>query len=181
MSGVNAFCQDLPFHRIPEHPEEYSTNAVVQRYIDGLGFRLYWATDGLRTEDLNFRPARDVRTIRGTLDHIYSLCILIEKTISGVSGPDPEFIQQLEYVELRKAILNSLYRTRQRLEKPLDFEQSDIVFGSGDNEFRLPFWNLLNGPISDAMYHTGQVVAFRRASGNPIAKGVNVLTGEKSE
>ena len=178
---MSAFSQGLPFHRIPDYPGEYSANAIIQRYIDGLGFRLHWATEGLRTEDLNFKPSRDVRTIRETLDHIYSLCIVIEKTVSGGSGPDPSTIQELEYGELRKAILNSLYRTRQTLEKPLDFEKSDIVFGSGDNEFRLPFWNVINGPMSDAMYHAGQVVAFRRASGNPIPGGVNVLTGKKSE
>ena len=41
-----------------------------------------------------------------------------------------------------------------------------------------PFWNLINGPFSDIIYHTGQVVAFRRISGNPINPGVNVFVGQ---
>jgi len=50
-----------------------------------------------------------------------------------------------------------------------------MIFG----ETQFPFWNVINGPISDAIWHTGQVVSFRRTSGNPFPKGVNVLTGKK--
>ena len=45
-----------------------------------------------------------------------------------------------------------------------------------DNTFA--FWNQLNGPISDAIWHSGQVVMNRRASGNPLRKGVNVFLGK---
>ena len=45
-----------------------------------------------------------------------------------------------------------------------------------DNTF--PFWNQINGPISDAIWHSGQVVMNRRASGNPLRKGVNVFLGK---
>ena len=41
-----------------------------------------------------------------------------------------------------------------------------------------PFWNMINGPISDAIWHSGQVVANRRASGNPINPKVNVFIGK---
>jgi hypothetical protein len=41
-----------------------------------------------------------------------------------------------------------------------------------------PFWNQINGPISDALWHCGQVVMNRRASGNPLQKGVNVFIGK---
>jgi len=39
---------------------------------------------------------------------------------------------------------------------------------------------LLNGPIADALTHVGQVISFRRTSGNPIPKGVNVFMGIKN-
>ena len=44
-----------------------------------------------------------------------------------------------------------------------------------------PFWNQLNGPIEDAVWHCGQIVAFRRASGNPISKKISVFTGKVNE
>ena len=54
-----------------------------------------------------------------------------------------------------------------------------IKFNRGGAYSEFPVWNLINGPISDAIYHVGQIVSFRRTSGNPIEKGVNVFLGEK--
>ena len=45
----------------------------------------------------------------------------------------------------------------------------------------MPFWNQLNGPIEDAVWHSGQIVVFRRASGNPISKKISVSTGKVRE
>ncbi|MFT7499284.1 MAG: hypothetical protein ACI8QP_001887, partial [Porticoccaceae bacterium] len=41
-----------------------------------------------------------------------------------------------------------------------------------------PFWDLINGPIEDAVWHSGQLVSFRRSSGNPMNPKVNFLTGK---
>ena len=40
-----------------------------------------------------------------------------------------------------------------------------------------PFWNVINGPLSDALTHTGQINSFRRLAHNPVA-GANVFLGE---
>ena len=68
---------DLPYYQIPPYPETYTAGTVAARLIDGLGFRYYWATEGLRPEDLQFRPNEAARTTEETLDHIYELSILI--------------------------------------------------------------------------------------------------------
>jgi hypothetical protein len=31
-----------------------------------------------------------------------------------------------------------------------------------------PFWHIVNGPLSDALSHTGQIAAFRRLNGNVV-------------
>ena len=56
-----------------------------------------------------------------------------------------------------------------------------IIFKRGEQESTFPLWNLLNGPIADAIYHCGQIVAFRRASGNPQDPGVSVFSGKTRE
>jgi len=38
---------ELPYHQIPDHAETYSAGNIVSRMIDGLGYRYYWATEGL--------------------------------------------------------------------------------------------------------------------------------------
>jgi hypothetical protein len=67
-----------------------------------------------------------------------------------------------------------------KLMNPKELEALEVIFERGGGQVRFPLWNLINGPISDAIYHTGQVVSFRRSSGNPIPKGVNVFLGVKN-
>ena len=59
----------------------------------------------------------------------------------------------------------------------LELKAFKIVFQRGDNRSEFPFWNQLNGPIADALWHVGQVVTFRRSSGNPMNPKVSVLQG----
>lgn len=42
--------EQLPYYEIPEPAESYTTGGVLSRMMDGLGFRYYWATEGLRPE-----------------------------------------------------------------------------------------------------------------------------------
>ena len=83
----------------------------------------------------------------------------------------------LSFDELRSKTLNLLKNSINKLDefKDSDFESNKIIFG--DNKFDL--YNLFHGPISDSLYHIGQIVAFRRASGNPIPIGVNHFMGIK--
>lgn len=57
----------------------------------------------------------------------------------------------------------------------------EMVFKNSSGSREYPFWNLINGPIADALWHVGQVVTFRRSSGNPLPSGVSVLQGVKRE
>lgn len=51
----------LPYREIPPYPENYTAANVAARVVDGLGFRYYWATEGLRPEDLAYQPNKDER------------------------------------------------------------------------------------------------------------------------
>ena len=91
--------------------------------------------------------------------------------------------EEMSFDELRKRTLENIALASKLLKegKEGDMEAYKIIFQRGDNTTEYPFWNMINGPIADAIYHTGQVVAFRRASGNPIQKGVRMLTGTAPE
>lgn len=86
----------------------------------------------------------------------------------------------MSFVELRQKTLEHLKAARDLLmrSKDEDLANYKMVFKreSGTREF--PFWNEINGPISDAIWHVGQVVSFRRASGNPFNTKANVLVGK---
>lgn len=179
MSTVNAQ-NELPYYEIPDAPSTYEPGNVMARMMDGWGFRYYWASHLLTEKDLNFKPSEDARTTRETLDHICGLSNFVLSTVK----PDPNRsnidYSSLSYEELRALTLNNIKVVSDEL-KGKSAEQLaaiEIVMGRGDKKSTLPFWNLINGPVEDAVYHTGQVVSFRRASGNPINSKISVLTGK---
>lgn len=172
---------NLPYNQIPDYPEEYSANNVAARMVDGLGFRYYWATKDLREEDLEYSPSEDSRTSRQTLEHIYGLSRTIMHGPQSKVNSYPK--EDLDFDELRKRTLENLALASKLLKegKERDMDGYLMIFQRADGRSEFPFWNMINGPIADAIYHTGQIVAFRRASGNPIQKGVRMLTGKTAE
>jgi hypothetical protein len=175
--------QELPYYQIPEYPEKYTAETVAARMVDGLGFRYYWATEGLRDVDLDYQPSDEARTSKETLEHIYELTKILINTTQQKATVFPNTDKKLSFKELRKQTLLNIQSASQQLKSTTksDLSEFNMVFQSGDNQTEFPFWNLLNGPIADALWHVGQVVSFRRNSGNPINSKAEVLLGRLLE
>ena len=172
----------LPYHQIPDYPEVFESGNVAARMVDGLGYRYYWVTKDLRQEDLDYKPSEDGRSTKETLDHLFGLSKMIMNTTLKKANSRGEE-KEMTWEEKRAATLNNFKTASDHLKGKTseDLQALDIIFKRGDQESRVPFWNLLNGPIADAIYHCGQIVAFRRASGNPQHPGVNVFMGKTKE
>ncbi len=174
-----AFSQDDEkdyYYEIPDYPESYHAGSVSARVVDGLGFRYYWATEGLTEENLVFRPIEGARSIEETIDHIVSLTQILKDAVNErpFEGVD---LEGLSYSEKRAMTLENIQLASQRLKSSTaeDLAKYDMIFSSG-NEY--PFWNLLNGPIADAINHVGQIITLRRTNGNPINQNISVLRGK---
>jgi uncharacterized damage-inducible protein DinB len=170
----------LPYREIPNYPEKYTPETVVIRMIEGLGFRYYWATEGLTAKDLAFKPSDKARTLEETIDHILGLSNIIlnamQKKVNGKSG---EETSTLTFEVKRRKTLENLKVAADLLKNNKeDLDEYKIMFKNGDKITEYPFWNLINGPIEDAIWHVGQVVTFRRSSGNPFNAKASVLTGK---
>lgn len=168
----------LPYYEIPDYPETYTAGAVAARMIDGLGFRFYWATEGLRKEDLAYKPGNDTRTTQQTIEHIHGMSIIILNSTKGLSTEGQP--ATLPFEAMREQTLLNLQAASNTLRTLSDTDLNNIkmVFKRGDKTTEFPFWNEINGPIADCLWHVGQVVSFRRASGNPFTDKVSVLTGK---
>ena len=168
--------KDLPFFEIGDYPDEYSSTHIVARMIEGLGYRYYWATHSLNEKDLSYKPSDDSRTTHDIIEHIHSLSLMI---VSSFKNEEFNFeSEKYTYELLREKTLNNLKFIHLSLQENPDLSQLDIRFNRGGNDLSFPFWNQINGPISDAIWHCGQVVMNRRSSGNPLQSGVNVFTGK---
>ncbi len=170
----------MPYYEIPEAPDEYTPNTVAARMIDGLGFRYFWATEGLRTEDLAYRPNETARSSEETLDHIYGLSLIIIKAHNPDYKPDSRKADEMSFEEKRKYTLNHFKQASDVLKSAntKSLEDYPIVSGSGDQSSSFPYWNMINGPIADAIWHVGQIVSFRRSSGNPFNSKASVFSGK---
>lgn len=172
----------LPYYEIPEYPENYNSGNTVSRMIDGLGYRYYWATKDLRTEDLAYKPDSSNRTVGETIEHILSLSRTVLNTVRNKPNIRPGKATPQGFEEQRAETLNNMYRSSEILlgRSAEDLASMEIIFKRGENERRFPFWHVLNGPLADAIYHTGQIVAFRRAAGNPVDPRMNVFAGKSN-
>ena len=168
-----------PFSDISEYPSEFSQANIVSRMIEGLGYRYYWASKSLSETDLEYKSSEDARSTLEIIKHIYSLTNMIS---SSFKNQQYEFSDvNYSYKELREKTLLNLEYIHEQLKLNPDFSKLKIRFERGGNMMEFPFWNQINGPISDALWHCGQVVMNRRASGNPLQSGVNVFIGKTSD
>jgi hypothetical protein len=164
--------ENLPYYELPDYPEEYTVGAVAARFIDALGFRFYWASDSLTEKDLAYKANDDGRSSFETVNHIYDLSKIIVN--SALKQPNDREKEELSYKELRSKTLNNLKTAADILRESEDISQFKIIFG----EQEIPFWNQINGPISDAIWHCGQLVIYRRTTGNSINPKVNHFSGK---
>lgn len=173
----------IPYYQIPDYPSSYTSGNVISRLIDGLGYRYYWASEGLTEKDLLFRPSLEGKNTLETIAHINELSLTILNVAMHVPNERPYKANEKSYEKHRSETLINFKKASElfllKTEKELD--ECLIIFKRGEKTSEFPFWNLINGQIADAIYHTGQLVSFRRSSGNPINSQVNVFTGKTAE
>ncbi len=183
---ANVQCQEtsldsVPYATIPKAPATYTPGTVVSRMIDGLGFRYRWATEALTIKDFEYKPGNEGRTIAETMDHVYHLSMIIvlsaKKEARDFTKEEPE----LTVLEKRTATLANLEMASKLFKESQSLEEHRLIFKRANGSSEFPFWNNINGPIEDAVWHAGQIVVLRRSAGNPINPKVNVFLGKLND
>jgi hypothetical protein len=131
------------------------------RMIDSIGYRFFWATEGLADGDYEFAPGCDCKTIAQLVGHLWGLSNWLHLSVLGqgiadVRPPEPD--------KLRAQILQGLYDVRVQIAK---IGEEELFALRIDDH---PLWHVINGPLADAMTHIGQIASFRRLNGNPVPK-----------
>ena len=167
------------FKDISEYPTEINNGNIISRMINGLGYRYYWATEKLKENDLIYRPSRNAYSTKETLVHIFTLSKTVYNTTLSKINERPDIDIPVDYESIRNETLQFLEKASKNFSNlnSEELNQIRIKFNRGGIIKSFPIWNLLNGPIADAIYHTGQIVSFRRTTGNPIDSSVNVFMG----
>ena len=167
----------LPYYEIPTMEENYTAQTTVTRIIDGLGFRYYWASEGLTEKDLEYQPAGKGRTSLKTIEHIYDLSATMLR-LTNTDFKQAKEKEQMSFLEMRTQTLLNIEALRNKILATKDLSELSV---KKDGEVTIPFFYIINGPIADAIWHTGQISSFRRSSGNPINPKVNHFSGTVRE
>ncbi|QTE24553.1 hypothetical protein J3359_17055 [Polaribacter cellanae] len=169
--------EKLPYYEIPKMEESYSAQNTVSRMIDGLGFRYYWSTEGLRAEDLAYQPKGGGRNCLKTIIHIYDLSNMMLRLTKTDFKQEKEK-EKMTFLEIRKQTLLNFEALSNNIKESKELSEFSI---KKEGKVTTPFFNVINGPIADAIWHTGQIASFRRSSGNPINSKVNHFSGTVRE
>jgi hypothetical protein len=161
----------LSFASLPDSPDTLTPGTLLARLVDGLGFRLHWATEGLHPEDHDFAPTPEAMTIRRMVTHILSMMQWIDGALGGEGGEEPPE----DFGALREATLERLRVLRNRFRGMSAEDLEAFRIGRPHGEY--PIWNVISGPLVDALTHVGQINTCRRISGNPAPR-VNYFSGE---
>lgn len=171
---------ELPFENIGDYPKEYTARTVMIRLISGLGYRYHWASKELRPIDLAYRPSSEAASAEETLMHLYGLSDMIKNAVLNQPSLRPLPKTARTYTELREATLTNLKEAIQglQLSEEEGLAARKVILERVSKRVEFPFWHAINGPVSDALYHVGQLVSFRRTTGNPIDSNVSVFMGK---
>ncbi|QTD39373.1 hypothetical protein JL193_13615 [Polaribacter batillariae] len=165
--------EKLPYYKIPKIKENYTAQNTVARMVDGLGFRYYWSTEGLRAEDLAYQPKGEGRNCQATITHIYDLSNAMLRLTKTDFKQEKEK-DKMTFAEIRKQTLLNFQALSNSIKASKDLAEFSV---EKEGKITIPFFNIINGPIADAIWHTGQIASFRRSSGNPINSKINYFSG----
>lgn len=160
------------YYELPPYSKVFTAGTIAGRMVDALGFRYYWSSEGLTVEDLEYKLNTDSRSVSATLDHVLELSYVIVNATLHTPNIKIDH-SEMTYLDKRKQTLLNLKTAADILRGSNDISEFKIIFG----EKEIPFWNQINGPIADSIWHCGQIAVFRRASGNPINPSIDHFNG----
>lgn len=161
------------FQSLPPTPSSFNSGAILSRFIVAIGFRYQVATKNLTEEEIQFRPEEGSMNMLELLDHIYKVLSWAYLAFDKDAKLD---LPNMDYEGYREGTLQLCETFRNKLMKLTDeeIEQTEVYLKRMDTTYS--FWYLINGPISDALTHIGQINSWRRITGNPVER-ISPFTG----
>jgi hypothetical protein len=126
---------------------------LLQHFLAALAYRTQKALRGAPADFADFRAAPLVRTPRELVWHMTGVIGYARTMLHGGEFAPPRLHDFAEEVERFHATLQALSD---------DFADPGLEARISDEQF-------LQGPLSDAMTHAGQLAMLRRLAGSPVA------------
>lgn len=157
------------YSKLPDAPGDAGGASVLNHVLDSLGFRFYWATEGLGDADLGFSPGEGAMTLGRQMAHVKRLLQWTDVALQSRS----EMVDEVEtdFASMRDGVFEALDGLKARV---ADMGEEGLL---GVEVFGFPFWNLVAGPVTDCIAHVGQINVYRRLLGKPAPR-INYFAGK---
>lgn len=127
---------------------------ILRHFLAVLAYRTRKALKGAPDDFGVFQAGGDVRTPQELLDHMNNLLIY---TLAAFRGEPSDEMEVTSNIQLAEQNFYSLLEELSQVLAKLPLEQEGLPE------------RLLQGPLADAMTHTGQLALLRRLAGAPLA------------
>jgi len=141
--------------------------------LDGLGFRFYWATEVCVQKIWRSNQVKKPNFKRNYGTHL-SMSTMNRKRNPWNCACEPDLTVHLELRRRRWKISKPRVANYARVRPDVKRYPASL---SEAKRLRSGVLELVSGPIEDCVWHVGQIVLFRRSSGNPLSEKVNFFTG----
>ena len=108
--------------------------------------------------------------------HILMLLLWVSKVLGMEKDPNQKRAETFE--EYQDQIKNTCKVLSAHVASLTDEEISTKTVYLKRSDTHYSIWYIINGPLSDAISHIGQIATWRRIAGNPIPR-ISPFTGEK--
>jgi len=150
-----------------EIPNQFTASSMLARLVDTIKVRYQLATDGLTQSNIEFRATPESMSMMELQKHILLLLKWVSKSIHA---PMKKKEKAIDFEDFRRDIVETCEILYQHLLQMDDDSLSSVTIYLKRDDTHYPVWYIINGPLSDAMHHIGQIVTWRRIDGNPVAK-----------
>ncbi len=132
--------------------------------LDGIKSRYSNATIGIPDELLDYQICETAMSMNQVYYHIYQLSFWVGSTFQVDL---PKFKKEDSLSAYRTSTLALYDHIRNGLIDMTEEQLRSSVLYLKRTDTYLPFWYIINGPMSDILTHIGQINSWRRAAGHP--------------
>lgn len=147
--------------------DQVSGASILARLVDTIKVRYQIATEGLTDSNKTYRATPESMSMLELQKHI----LLLLKWVSvSVEAPKEKKHKAENFEDFKSDIIAYCDILRDHLLTLNDDQLSKLTIYLKREDTHYPIWFIVNGPLSDAIHHIGQMVSWRRIDGNPVPK-----------
>ena len=161
---------------VPSAPTKFNGSGVMQRMVDGILVRYTIVTEDISEVAINYQATPESMSMMDLQKHILMLLNWVSKVMDMEKDPNQKRAETFE--EYQDQIKNTCQVLSAHVASLTDEEISTKTVYLKRSDTHYSIWYIINGPLSDAISHIGQIATWRRIAGNPIPR-ISPFTGEK--